>query len=126
MIRFKQSGNFSNTERFLNKNKNLGYIRDILERYGKAGVSALANNTPIDSGNTASSWDYTIEVSNGRSVIYWTNSNVQDGVSIAIILQYGHGTNGGGYVRGFDYINPAMRPIFENIANKAWKEVTSI
>ena len=126
MIRFKQSGNFNNTERFFKKTKDSKYILDILNRYGREGVTALSSNTPVDSGITASSWDYKIEVKNGRSTIYWTNSNINEGVPIAVILQYGHGTNGGGYVRGIDYINPAMRPIFEQIANKAWKEVTSI
>lgn len=126
MIRFKQSGNFNNTERFFKKTKDGKYILDVLNRYGREGVTALSSNTPVDSGITASSWDYKIEVKNGRSTIYWTNSNINEGVPIAVILQYGHGTNGGGYVKGIDYINPAIKPVFEQIANKAWKEVTSI
>lgn len=96
-----------------------------LEKYAREGVTALASATPVDSGETAASWDYEIQKGNGKVSIYWTNSNINDGVPIAVILQYGHGTNGGGYVQGRDYINPAIRPIFDKIAENAWKEVTS-
>ena len=99
--------------------------RALLEQYGQAGAEALASATPVDSGKTAASWGYEIEETPGGVSIYWTNSNIQDGVNIAVILQFGHGTGTGGYVRGIDYINPALRPIFEQIADKAWKEVTS-
>lgn len=124
MIRFKHSGNFKNTEKFFRKVKERSYLR-VLEKYGQAGVEALASMTPMDSGQTAASWGYEIvQKANGYS-IYWTNSNINDGVNIALILQYGHGTGTGGYVQGIDYINPAIRPIFQAMANEAWKEVTS-
>ena len=124
MIRFTHKGDFSKTLRFLNKAKT-NTILSILHRYGQDGVRALAANTPIDTGNTASSWGYEVVHTSGRSKIYWTNSNIQKGVSIAIILQYGHGTRTGGYVQGRDYINPAIRPIFDKIAELAWQEVTN-
>ncbi len=124
MIRIKQSGDFSKTERFLKKAQKMDFYKS-LDKYARAGVAALASATPIDSGRTASSWDYEIVKEKGRVSIYWTNSNINKGVPIAVILQYGHGTNGGGYVQGRDYINPAIRPIFDQIANAAWKEVTS-
>lgn len=124
MIRIRQSGDFDKTEKFLKRIRQADFTKG-LEKYAKAGVSALASATPVDSGLTAASWDYEIHRSKGRVVIYWTNSNINDGVKIAVILQYGHGTNNGGYVQGIDYINPALRPIFDKIANEAWKEVTS-
>lgn len=124
MIRFKHKGDFAHTERFFKKASERSYLH-VLEKYGRAGVEALASATPIDSGKTASSWSYEIEQKNGQYAIYWTNSNINDGVNIAVILQYGHGTGTGGYVAGTDYINPAIRPIFDEIANNAWKEVTS-
>ena len=124
MIRIKQRGNFNNTERFFKRAQKMDFFRN-LEKYAREGVTALASATPIDSGETAASWDYEIQKGNGKVSIYWTNSNINDGVPIAVILQYGHGTNGGGYVQGRDYINPAIRPIFDKIAENAWKEVTS-
>ena len=124
MIKFKQRGNFNNTERFFKKAQKMDFFKN-LEKYARAGVAALASATPVDSGNTANSWDYEIVKEKGHISIYWTNSNINDGVPIAVILQYGHGTNGGGYVEGRDYINPAIRPIFDQIADAAWKEVTS-
>lgn len=124
MIRIKQSGDFSNTERFFKRAQKMDFFRN-LEKYAREGVTALASATPVDSGRTAASWDYEIVKGNGRVSIYWTNSNINDGVPIAVILQYGHGTNHGGYVQGRDYINPAIRPIFDKIADSAWKEVTS-
>ncbi len=87
------------------------------------GVDYLSNNTPIDSGETASSWSYEIDLKNGRYMIYWSNSNVNQGVNIAIILQYGHVTKNGGYVQGIDYINPALAKVFEQMANELWEEV---
>lgn len=124
MIRIKQSGDFSKTERFFKKAQKMDFHK-ILDKYARAGVNALASATPVDSGLTASSWDYEIVKEKNRISIYWTNSNINKGVPIAVILQYGHGTNGGGYVQGRDYINPAIQPIFDQIADAAWKEVTS-
>lgn len=124
MIKFKQRGNFNNTERFFKRAQKMDFYKN-LEKYAREGVTALASATPIDSGKTAASWDYEIRKENGKISIYWTNSNINNGVPIAVILQYGHGTNGGGYVQGRDYINPAMQPIFDKIAENAWKEVTS-
>lgn len=124
MIRFKHSGDFNNTERFFKKATEASYLR-ILEAYGQAGVEALASMTPSETGKTASSWGYEIVQTKSGYSIYWTNSNVNNGVNIALILQYGHGTGTGGYVQGIDYVNPAIRPIFETMANEAWKEVTS-
>jgi hypothetical protein len=96
-----------------------------LERLAQRGVSALQASTPKESGLTAASWDYEIEVKNGKTTIWWTNRHTEDGVNIAIILQYGHGTGTGGYVAGRDYINPAIKPIFDEISNQVWKKVTS-
>lgn len=124
MIRFKHRGNFNNLEKFLNKVSGSGYL-NILDQYGQEGVQALASATPKDSGKTAGSWDYEIERSATVTRISWFNTNVNQDVNIAIILQYGHGTGTGGYVQGRDYINPAMRPVFDRIAEEAWKEVRS-
>lgn len=124
LISFKHRGDFSKTERFLNKIKGREYL-NILEKYGQLGVEALSESTPVDSGKTASSWIYEIERSSSSTTISWLNTNVNQGVNIAIILQYGHGTGTGGYVVGIDYVNPAMKPVFEKIAEEAWKEVTS-
>lgn len=124
MIKIKQSGNFNNTERFFKRAQKMDFFRN-LEKYAREGVTALASATPVDSGTTAASWGYEIQKRHGKVSIYWTNSNINNGVPIAVILQYGHGTNNGGYVQGRDYINPAIRPIFDKIADNAWKEVTS-
>lgn len=97
----------------------------MLQKYGREGVRALSSATPIDSGKTANSWDYEIKQYQGGARISWTNSNVVDGVPIAIILQYGHGTRNGGYVQGRDYINPAIQPIFDKLAKDVWEEVTT-
>lgn len=123
MIRFVQKGDFSNLERFINKVLRKDYL-NVLEKYGQLGVKMLAENTPKDSGKTAASWNYQIVGENGKTSLVWTNSNINDGVPIAIILQYGHGTRNGGYVSGLDYINPAMQPIFKELADKVWREVT--
>lgn len=124
-ISIKQKGDFKKTEKFLKKSFGKDYM-GVLERYAKEGVSHLAANTPKDSGNTAGSWSYKIEQKDSSISIIWNNSNVQKGVNIAVILQYGHATRNGGYVSGRDYINPALRPIFDAMAEAAWKEVTSI
>ena len=123
MISFRQKGDFSELTRFLEKAKETVKIGE-LDRYGREGVAALSSATPIDSGLTASSWFYTIDRTPGSVSISFHNSNVVKGVPIAIILQYGHGTRNGGWVQGRDYINPAIQPIFEKIANNAWKEVS--
>ena len=125
MITFRQKGDFSKLTRFLERAKEAVHLGD-LDKYGRAGVAALASATPIDSGETASSWYYEITNKNGSAVISFRNSTVQNGVPIAIILQYGHGTGTGGWVQGRDYINPAIQPIFDQIANNAWKEVTKL
>lgn len=123
-IKFVHKGDFKKTEKFLNKMKKQDYVK-VLSKYGQMGVDALSRATPVDSGTTASSWSYEIEGNGGSATIYWTNTNINHGVSIAIILQYGHGTGTGGYVQGRDYINPAIRPVFDKMADAAWKEVTS-
>ena len=122
IIVFRQKGNFKNTERFL-KRANRFNIDQLLERYGQEGVEALREATPKDTGLTANSWYYKIKKETDRITITWSNSNIQNGVPIAVILQYGHATRNGGYVEGIDYINPAMRPIFDRIAARAWEEV---
>lgn len=123
-VSFTHRGNFNKLEKFLNKVTNKSYL-NVLDRYGQMGVEALASSTPVDSGETARSWTYEIERSSGTTTISWLNTHENKGVNIAVILQYGHGTGTGGYVRGRDYINPAMRPVFDKIAEEAWKEVTS-
>ena len=123
MITFRHKGDFSKTTRFLERAKRAVRLSD-LDKYGREGVAALASATPTDSGKTAESWNYNIVRSNGSVVIEFYNTNIQNGVPIAIILQYGHGTGTGGWVQGRDYINPAIQPIFDEIAKSAWKEVT--
>lgn len=123
MITFRQKGDFSKLNNFLEKMKEVVKIED-LDRYGQEGVEALSAATPKDSGLTASSWYYEIVRTNGSISIQFKNSNINDGVPIAVILQYGHGTRNGGWVEGRDYINPAIQPIFDKIAEDAWKEVT--
>lgn len=125
MISFRHKGDFSKTSRFLKKAKAID-PSEILDRYGREGVSALASATPVRSGYTASSWDYEVSHSKESATITFTNSHINNGVPIAIILQYGHGTGTGGWVRGRDYINPAIQPIFDKIADEAWKEVTKL
>lgn len=125
MITFRQQGDFSKLTRFLEKAKEAVKIGD-LDKFGREGVAALASATPVDSGKTAASWRYEIKHKDGSSSITFCNSNIQNGVPIAVILQYGHGTKNGGWVQGRDYINPAIRPIFDKIAENAWKEVTKL
>ena len=125
MVRITHKGNFNNTERFLKGAPKINY-RKILQKYAEEGVKALASATPVDSGITANSWDYELKVGKGFYSISWTNSNVVDGVPIAIILQYGHGTGTGGYVQGRDYINPALKPIFDKISESLWQEVSRL
>ena len=125
MITFRQKGDFSKLSRYLEKVKEAAKV-GILDKYGQAGVAALSSATPVESGLTAQSWYYEIEHTKSSAVIRFLNSNVNKGVPIAIILQYGHGTGTGGWVEGRDYINPAIQPIFDNIAEDAWKEVTKL
>lgn len=124
-ISFRNKGDFSKTEKFLKKSLGKNYLT-VLDKYAKQGVAALSSATPIDSGETATSWDYEIIQNESSLSIIWKNYHIEKGVNIAVILQYGHGTRNGGYVEGRDYINPALRPIFDSLADAAWKEVTSI
>lgn len=124
MIVFRQKGDFSKTTSFLRRAQRAANAAD-LDKYGRAGVSALSSTTPVDTGLTANSWYYKIEHTKGSASIVFYNSNIQNGVPIAIILQYGHGTRNGGWVQGRDYINPAIQPIFDKITNDAWREVTN-
>ena len=123
MISFEQKGNFSNLNSFLEKAKE-GVNAGILNKYGKQGVELLSKVTPVDTGLTASSWSYDIVRSNGSVTLNFNNTNIQNGCPIAIVLQYGHGTKEGGWVEGIDYINPVIQPLFNKIANEAWKEIT--
>ena len=125
MISFRHKGDFSKLTKYLEKAKEGGHF-GILDKYGQAGVAALASATPVDTGLTASSWSYKISRSKNSVSITFNNSNIQNGVPIAIILYYGHGTGTGGWVQGRDYIKPAIRPIFDKIANEAWEEVTKL
>ena len=125
MIEITQKGNFDHTTRYLNKLKS-NQLAAILGKYGSLGVVALSNATPVESGETANSWYFTTVSRPGYYSIRWHNHHIENGVPIAVILQYGHGTGTGGYVEGRDYIMPAMRSIFDQIAAEAWKEVTKI
>ena len=125
MISFRQKGDFSKLNRYLERVKETVKLGD-LDKYGREGVAALSSATPVDTGKTANSWYYEIERQNGSVSIVFKNSNINDGVPIAVILQYGHGTQNGGWVQGRDYINPAIQPIFDKIAENAWREVTNI
>lgn len=124
MMRIESSGNFSKTLGFLDRLQKNNHMK-ILAKYGERGVEALRQATPVDTGKTADSWYYEIKEDRNRTTISWSNSNINDGVVVAAIIQYGHGTGTGGYVQGIDYINPAMKPIFDAIAEECWKEVTS-
>lgn len=121
MISLTSKGDFHKTEKFM-KNARTKKLMSILKQYGEEGVAALMVATPLDTGRTASSWRYEIKVENNCIRLVFHNDNIQNGVPIAIILQYGHGTGTGGWVEGRDYINPAIQPVFDKIANSAWKE----
>lgn len=125
MIKFRQSGNFKNAEKFLSGSKRIEF-RQILSRYGNEGVSALELATPKDSGITAGSWSFKISQRRNGFGISWFNDNVKEGVPIIILLQYGHGTRGGTFVEGRDIVNPAIKPIFDKIAEDIWKEVSKL
>lgn len=125
MIKFRHKGDFSKSKRYLEKAKGAVGLSSF-DKYGREGVAALASATPVESGVTANSWYYKVENTKGRVAISFHNSNVQNGVPIAIILQYGHGTGTGGWVEGRDYINPAIQPIFDAMVNNIWREVTTL
>lgn len=125
IVSFKQKGDFEKSDRFLHKLIE-GWNRHKLDKYGKMGVAALKAATPKDTGKTADSWSYEIVEEKGRTSIYWRNSNVvDDWANIAILIQYGHATRNGGFVVGRDYINPAIQPIFDQMADEIWKEVVT-
>ena len=124
MITFESSGSFVNVDRFLERMAK-EEILSALNQYAELGVSALASATPSKSGATANAWSCEVTSKRNNYTITWSNSNVNDGVNVAVILQYGHGTGTGGYVQGRDYINPAIQPMFDKIADEVWKVVTS-
>ena len=123
MISVKHKGNFNNIERFFNRVLKRNYL-NILSDYAQRGVEALQAATPVESGETAAAWDYEIESANGITTIWFTNSHQNDGVSVAVLLIYGHGTRNGGYVEGVDFVSPALAPIFYELADSMWKEAT--
>lgn len=125
MISFRHKGDFSKTTRYLKNVKEAVRFKD-LDKYGREGVAALASATPVKTGLTANSWYYEINRTKESVTISFHNSNIQNGVPIAVIIQYGHGTRNGGWVQGRDYINPAIQPIFDEIANNLWREVTKL
>ena len=125
MISFRQKGDFKKLNSYLERLEEAIKLGK-LNKYGERGVSALASATPVDTGLTASSWQYSINREKDSVSISFENTNINNGVSIAILLQYGHGTRNGGYVQGRDYINPAIQPLFDQIAEEAWKEVTRV
>lgn len=122
VVKLRQTGNFRKTDRFLSGLIGAHYLRK-LQRFGEKGVEALRDATPKDTGATAEAWSYEIEQKEGRTSIYWKNSHIVDGVCIAVILHYGHGTRNGGFVEGKNYISPAIQPILDRMADEVWKEV---
>lgn len=125
MISWSSDGDFIVTEKWLRDLQKFD-IKKYLETAGKKGVSALIAATPQDSGLAANSWTYEIEVSRASSIIWWKNTDLENGFPVALMLQYGHGTGTGGWVQGKDYINPAMRPVFDELSNAVWRAVTAI
>lgn len=124
MVTIKCKGSFKNTDSFFKRAKDYRKNMQILETCAKKGIDALSMATPIDTGKTAASWEYEIHYLGGDIRIDFKNTNLNNGVNIAILLQYGHGTGNGGYVQGRDYINPALRPVFDDMADAVWKELT--
>jgi hypothetical protein len=122
MITVQSSGSFQKTEKFLSYMQS-GSVFQILDSYGRQGVEALSRATPKDTGLTAESWYYEVINRKGRHQIIWRNKNVVDGLPVAIIIQYGHGTGTGGWVEGKDYINPAIYPLFDKMAKDVWERV---
>lgn len=125
MIKFSHRGDFKNTERLFERSRRMR-IREILDDYGRLGVSKLAEATPKDTGQTADSWSYELEVRRSGYAISWTNSNSKDGIPIVILIQYGHGTKEGGYVEGQDFINPVIKSVVEDIKKAIWTEVSKL
>jgi hypothetical protein len=125
MVSFEHSGSFKHMESFLKSMLKLE-IKHILEQYGQKGIAALASAIPTDSGKAAASWGYEVKQAKSGCAIFWTNSDNENGFPVAVMIQYGYGTGTGGYVQGRDYINPAIQPIFDKIAEQVWKEVTSL
>lgn len=125
MINVTCSGDFKNTDKFLENIVEENYIKNILDKYAQEGVKALSEATPYRTGKTASSWDYEIEDTSNGFIVHWINTNINQGVNIAVLIQTGHGNIRGGYIQGIDYINPAIRPVFEQIVEEMWKGVTS-
>ena len=125
MVKVRHKGDFAKLTYYLERVKKPMKLCD-LDKYGREGVAALASATPVDTGVTANSWYYKIEYKDGIAKIMFCNSNIQNGIPIAIIIQYGHGTRNGGWVEGRDYINPALQPIFDKLADDAWREVTKL
>lgn len=123
MIKITHSGDFKNTEKFFNKVVKREYMK-LFDQVGRAGVEALQEATPKRTGKTAASWSYTVTQNREGISISWNNSNRNDGANVAILIQLGHGTSSGAYVKGIDYINPALKPVFDAFANKVWWEVT--
>ncbi len=124
MISATSSGSFEKTKKFLELMQS-NKIFHVLDHYGPVGVGLLSSATPVETGRTAHSWSYTVTHVNGRHALNFFNDHVEDGVNIAIILQYGHGTGTGGYVQGIDYINPVIRPLFQKILDDVWRQVTN-
>lgn len=123
VIKIRHKGNFNRFERFSNRMLKRDYL-NILSEYANRGVAALKAATPSESGKTADSWDYEIESKDGSTTIWFTNSNENDGVNVAILLIYGHGTKNGSYVQGIDFVSPALEPVFQDLSYQMWKEVT--
>jgi len=123
LFTIEQRGSFTATERFLTRLRHTN-VQQVLEKYGQMGVDALSAATPVRTGKTAASWGYTVSKEGNTYTLSWTNSNIENGTPIALIIQTGHGTKNGGYVRGVDYINPALSPVINNIADSVWKELT--
>lgn len=125
MITFTHKGDFKKVNGYFERLREIMRF-GILDKYGRKGVEALSAATPVDTGRLASSWYYTIEHDKNGASLVWSNSDIEGGCNVAILIQYGHGTRNGGYVSGIDYINPALAPIMQEIADAAWKEVTSL
>lgn len=126
VISFRQKGDFKKFEKYLKDVREAAKVKNVLDKYGRAGVQALSSATPVETGLAASSWYYETQISNTSATITFLNSDVENGFPVAIMLQYGHGTGTGGWVEGRDYINLAIQPIFDELADAAWKEVTRV
>ena len=123
MLTVDSSGSYEKTEKFL-KSAASGDIFSKLDRWGRVGVDALSRATPVDTGLAASSWGYRIESTRDSYAIHWFNDDVEGGANVALLIQYDHGTGTGGFVPGRDYINPAMKPIFDKMEEEVLKEVS--